>query len=123
MWLAAPVTLASLLFLEHARHIPASGLYAYAVPSACDALLPDIHLAHSLSSFPCLLSCLLQEVFLTTLFNSIPITFHSLSLLYISSYCLPPVDLLYINLSQPLDYKLYKGRDLAYFTPWGIPSF
>ena len=71
----------------------ASGPCAYPVPSSCDALPPDTHLACSLSPFLCLLRCLLlQEVFLTTLtwgFHHVPSPF----LLYLSSHHLPPVDI------------------------------
>lgn len=71
----------------------ASGPHACPVPSSCDALPPDAHLACSLSPFLCLLRCLLlQEVFLTTLtwgFHHVPSPF----LLYLSSHHLPPVDI------------------------------
>lgn len=86
---------------------PASGPCAYAPPLAHSFTLPvSAKISTSLRGLPCLS------------INSILIMFHLLSLLYFSFHYLPPVDnTLYVTLSAPLEYKLYKDRGLAFFAP------
>lgn len=47
----SPVTLASFLFFQHAKHIPISWSFHLWCPYAWHALPPDFHMVHSVTSF------------------------------------------------------------------------